>query len=159
MKKLNVLIILTIITICLLSGCGNDNKFSTIEDEVYSYASELQDKYGKISIDVVYAYCDGETQHLLLYYYGIGSNAEEIGDTYILCEIPKDGELKISDPLDDMDSLSAELLDVNMQIQHDEYNSYKESENEITYEEYKDFEKGYLPSYYASEVNDKLHDN
>lgn len=154
--KTKIITIITIIVLCLFTGCGNSNKFSTIEDEVYSYASELQNKYGKISVDVVYAYCDGETQYLLLYYYGIGTNAEDIGDTYVLCEIPKDGELEIFDPLDDMDSLSAELLYVNTQIQHDEYNSYKENENEITYKEYKDFEKGYLPSYYASEVNEKL---
>lgn len=156
MKKL---IITTInIIALLLIGCGNGNTYSTIEDEVYSYASELQSKYGKISVDVVYAYCDGESQHLLLYYYGIGSNAENIGDTYILCERPKEGEFQIYDPLDDKNSLSTELLNINIQKQHDKYKFYKENENEITYKEYKDFEKGYLPGYYASEVNEKLND-
>ncbi len=156
--KNKIITIMTIISLLLLTGCGNNNKISSIEDEVYSYANEIQDKYGKISIDVVYAYCDGEKQHLLLYYYGIGSNADEIGDTCVLYEIPKDGELEIYDPLDDKSDLSAQLINVNIQIQHDEYNSYKENENELTYEQYKNFEKGYLTSYYASEVNEKLHE-
>lgn len=157
MKK-RITIIITIISLFLLVSCGNNNKISSIDDEVYSYANELQNKRGSISIDVVYAYCDGEKQHLLLYYYGIGSNADDIGDTCVLYEIPKDGKLEIYDPLDDKSDLSAELINVNIQIQHDEYYSYKDNENELTYEEYKNFEKGYLSSYYASEVNEKLHE-
>ena len=72
MKKIILLIVMLCTFSCLVVGCGDSNKYESLEDEVIKRSLLLQETYGKISNDMAIAYCDGERKYLVLYYYGIG---------------------------------------------------------------------------------------
>ena len=145
-KKIVILIIgfiiISIISIVIIIMNNNKNKFSSFEDEVKSYTKDLNNKYGDISIDIVYAYCNSEEQHILICYYGTGSNYDKYGNTYIMYSISKDGKVEISDPNEDISSLSKDLLNVIYYSWIEEYHNYKDSKKSITYEEFKNFNEG-----------------
>ena len=154
MKKNRCFLLLCLLTL-LLTSCGSkDTTYKTLEDEVVGRSLILQETYGKISNDMATAYCDGEKTYLILYYYGIGKESQNLGSTYCMYVTDKDGETEISDPNGDYDDLTVEFMNV-MRLQYEaKWEEYKYKDMEITYEQYKNFEEGYLPTCYAS--NDKL---
>ena len=154
MKKIFLLIVMLCTFSCLVVGCGDSNKYESLEDEVIKRSLLLQETYGKISNDMAIAYCDGERKYLALYYYGIGKESQKLGDTYCIYITDKDGKTEISDPNGDFDDLATNLMEVNQYSYNATWKEYKLKEMEISYEQYNNFEEGYLPACYAS--NDKL---
>ena len=154
MKKIFLLIVMLCTFSCLVVGCGDSNKYESLEDEVIKRSFLLQETYGKISNDMAIAYCDGERKYLVLYYYGIGKESQKLGDTYCIYITDKDGKTEISDPNGDFDDLATNLMEVNQYSYNATWKEYKLKEMEISYEQYNNFEEGYLPACYAS--NDKL---
>ncbi len=159
MKKSFLLIVMLCVFGCFIAGCGDsaNEEFKSLEDEVIKRSLLLQEMYGKISNDMAIAYCDGEKQYLILYYYGIGKESQNLGNTYCIYVTDKDGETQISDPNGDFDDLTTEFMEVIQYTYYADWEKYKTKELEISYEQYNNFEEGYLPACYAS--NDKLREN
>lgn len=156
MKKGWFIVVMCFI-VCFVAGCGNNSakeKNKSLEDEVIERSLLLQETYGKISNDVAIAYCDGEEKYLILYYYGIGKESQNLGDTYCIYITDKDGKTEVLDPNGDFDDLSVQLMEVNKYVYEANWTEYETKGMEITYEQYNDFEEGFVPACYAS--NDKL---
>lgn len=145
-----------VVLIAIIIVVGGGSKASSLEDEIYSYAKDLQDTYGKISVDFVKAYCDGENQYIILYYYGLGKNYDVYGDTYIVYTTSKDGKTEIYDPNGDVSSLSNDFMNVKLAMYDVDIAEYKDAQKIITYEEFKNFQEGYIDENFFEGVNDKL---
>lgn len=160
MKNKKILIpiifgVIIVITVIFVIFTGN-NKPSSLEDEIYSYAKDLENKYGDISVDIAYAYCNGDEQRILICYYGTGSNYDKYGDTYIMYSTSKNGDVEITDPHEDRSDLSSSFLNVVYATWIEEYHEYKDSEQIITYDEFKEFKEGCIDENFFESVNDKL---
>ena len=149
---LGVIIIIAVVFVIFT----RNNKTSSLEDEIYSYAKDLGNKYGDVTVDITYAYCNGDEQRILIYYYGTGSNYDVYGDTYIMYSKSKNGEVKINDPNGDVNDLNKEFLKVVCATWIEEYHEYKDSEQIITYDEFKEFKEGCIEENFFESVNDKL---
>ena len=145
MKK--VALVMVVVSALVLStiGCGKSTKYDTFEAEVIAKAKELQKEHGEICLDLAVAYSDGTSEYMIIYYYGYGSNYDVIGDAACLY-VTTDGNTEIEDPLGDLSSLGKELVNVKVLQAKENYNSYIDAKQKITYEQYKNHEEGYLES-------------
>ncbi len=121
MKKIFMSCVLLCLMVCFINGCGNSSKPTKIEDEVVAYLNQLTDKYGEIGYDAQYIYCDGE--------YHVDAN--DHSELYI-------------DLMEKKEELESGLDKVLLAGCVDTYNEYKNNEQELTYEEFKSFERGYI---------------
>lgn len=156
-KKICCILCLIILFSCASCGSTEDNLYKTLEDEVVARSLLLQQTYGKIGFDAAYAYCDGEETYLIIYFYGIGKESQNLGDTYCMYITNKDEDVRISDPNGNYDDLSVQLMNVVCLTYEAKWQEYKNNDMEITYEQYKNFEEGYLPLCYGSkDIDNKL---
>lgn len=158
MKK-KICFLLLVFILLSFTSCGSPkgDSYTSLEEEVVARALLLQESYGKISVDAAYAYSDGESRYLILHYYGIGKESQNLGDTYCIYITDKNGNIEISDPNSDYDDLSVQLMNVVCLTYEETWDKYKVNDLKITYEQYKIFEEGYLPACYGSkDINDKL---
>lgn len=150
-----VLIVGIIITIIFTTNDKKTN-FNKLEDEIFIHAKELQDTYGKISIDCAKIYCDGKNQYIIIYYYGLGKNYDTYGDTYAIYVTNQNNETDVTDPNGDVSELSNQFMNVLLANYEKQYNEYKYANNIITYEEFKEFKEGYVDEFFFETVNEKL---
>lgn len=144
LKKTCIVCIVLCFIVCFISGCGSSNKPETVEEEIVAYLDELVGKYGEIGYDAQHVYCDGEYQYFIIYYYGIGTNTKTPNTTAVY-RVDKDGNSEIYlDFMEEKVELNASFDKVLLATCEDRYNEYKNDKKELTYEEFKDFEEGYM---------------
>ena len=136
--------VLLCLMVCFINGCGNSSKPTKIEDEVVAYLNQLADKYGEIGYDAQYIYCDGEYQYFIIYYYGTGSNTKVTDTTAVYRVDTNDHSELYIDLMEKKEELESGLDKVLLAGCVDTYNEYKNNEQELTYEEFKSFERGYI---------------
>lgn len=144
MKKIFMSCVLLCLMVCFINGCGNSSKPTKIEDEVVAYLDQLTDKYGEIGYDAQYIYCDGEYQYFIIYYYGTGSNTKVTDTTAVYRVDTNDHSELYIDLMEKKEELESGLDKVLLAGCVDTYNEYKNNEQELTYEEFKSFERGYI---------------
>lgn len=144
LKKICVGYIMLCLIVCFFSGCGSSDKPENVEEEIVAYLDELAGKYGEIGYDAQYVYCDGEYQYFIIYYYGRGTNTK-IPDTTAVYRVDKDNHSELYiDLMEDKVELESSFDRVLLAMCEDKYNEYKNQKKELTYEEFKNFEEGYM---------------
>lgn len=143
-RKIFILCVLLCSMACVINGCGSSNKPTKIEDEIVVYLNQLSDKYGEIGYDAQYIYCDGEYQYFIIYYYGTGANTK-VADTTAVYRVDANGNSELYiDLMEKKVEIESEFDKVLLAMCEDTYNQYKDNKQELTYEEFRKFEKGYI---------------
>ncbi len=130
--------------ICYTGGCGNSDKPKKVEEEIVAYLNELTEKYGEIGYDAQHIYCDGEHQYFIIYYYGTGSNTKT-PDTAAIYRVDKNNNSEIYlDLMEEKSELNNAFDKALLGACEEKYTEYKQDKKELTYEDFKNFEEGYI---------------
>lgn len=143
MKIVGIICGIFMIVIISFTIFNVSKKSKTIYDEIIDCTLEMQELHGELSLIIATVFCKDETQYCIIYFDGTGENWR-LGSTYVIYQTKKGKETIVRDPSLDLSPLNKEFIELIRLSAESDCDELKKEEKIITYEQYLNFEDGYV---------------